>query len=101
MVKRLKLSQILHETLGTNNVYFQPPADKKLSFPCIVYEFNRYNTEFADNDPYHLVRQFRITYIDSNPDNEMVDKIAQLPQCVYERSYIANNRYHYTYRISL
>ena len=51
MEKRLKLSQMLHEVSGLNNVYFNPPSGFKMSFPCIVYSFANYNTRVADNKP--------------------------------------------------
>lgn len=101
MERRLKLSQILHDVLGSDNVYFQPPPNKKMSFPCIVYEFARFNTTFADNMPYKLDRSYQVTYIDSNPDSDIPEKIALLPMCVFERSYISENRYHYSFRITI
>lgn len=101
MEKRLKLSQMLHEVSGLDNVYFNPPSGFKMSFPCIVYSFANYNTRFADNKPYQLQREFRFIYIDSDPDSDMPDKLALMPQVVSERSYISDNRYHYPFRITL
>ena len=101
MDKRLKLSEMLHEVFPSNNIYFQPPPTKQMKFPCIVYEFANYNTTFADNKPYQVNRQFRFTYIDSNPDTDMPDKLIQLPHTVGERAYISDNMYHYPFRITL
>lgn len=101
MEKRLKLSQMLHEVSGLDNVYFNPPAGFKMKFPCIVYGFTQYRTRYADNKPYKLGRQFSFTYIDSDPDSDMPDKLALMPQVVSERSYISDNLYHYPFRITL
>lgn len=101
MEKRLKLSEILHEVFPSKNIYFQPPPNKHMSYPCIVYEFANYNTRFADNKPYQLQRQFRFTYVDTNPDSDIPDKLANLPNTIGERSYIRDNLYHYPFRITL
>ena len=35
---RLELQSVLEQTLGSRNVYFQPPASVKMKYPAIVYE---------------------------------------------------------------
>ena len=100
MEKRLKLDRILRDLLGTGNVYFQPPPEFKMEFPCIVYEFAQFNTRYADNQPYQLMNQYRITYLDDDPDSDMPEKIALLPKCIGERAYESDNLYHYPFRIT-
>lgn len=99
MANRLKLDKMLKDTLGTNNVYFQPPPSLIMKFPCIVYERVRINTEFADNNPYQLTHVYQVTYIDSNPDSDVPQKIAELPMCVFEREFVNSNKYHNVFRI--
>lgn len=99
MASRLKLSDLLHELIGNDNVYFQPPPSLKMKFPCIVYERVRINTSFADNAPYKLDKVYQITYIDSDPDSEIPMKLANLPQCVFERQFISDNLYHNVFRL--
>lgn len=101
MAQRLKLSNMLHGVLGSNNVYFKPPPSLKMSFPCIVYDMVRINTDYADNRPYHLYHAYHVTYVDTNPDSDVPDKLALLPNSVFERSYKADNKYYYTYRITI
>lgn len=100
MGSRVDLSKILHDVLGTDNVYFQPPPSQKMSFPCIVYERVRINTRFADNRPYELYDVYQVTYIDRNPDSDVPHKLAQLPMCAFERHYVSDNKYHDVFRIT-
>ena len=100
MAQRLKVSKMLHEVLGSSNVYYQPPPTLKMKFPCIVYERIRINTEYADNIPYHLNNSYRVTYIDSSPTSEVPDKLAKLPGCAFETTYINDNQYYNVFRIS-
>lgn len=100
MGNRLDLSKVLRDVLGSDNVYFQPPPSKKIKYPCIIYERVRINTRFANNDPYKLDKVYQVTYIDNDPDSNMPDKLAKLHQCVFERSYISDNLYHYAFRLT-
>lgn len=100
MAQRLKLSKILHDVLGSDNVYFQPPPSKKMTFPCIVYERVRINTRFADNNPYQLNNVYQVTYIDTNPDSDVPDKLARLHMSVFERFYVNDNKYYSVFRIT-
>lgn len=99
MGKRLKLSDVLHEILGNGNVYFQPPASFKMKFPCIVYEKNGFDTTYADNKPYHINEIYKVTYIDSNPDSDIPEKLANLSRCKPGRIYVSDNRYHSPFTI--
>lgn len=100
MGSRLKLQEVLEDILGSKNVYFQPPQSIQMSYPCIVYEKVRINTRFADNRPYNLNNVYQLTYIDKNPDSDMPTKIAQLPQCVFERAYDRDNLHYYSFRLT-
>lgn len=101
MANRLNLSKVLHEVLGNDNVYFQPPPSKKMSFPCVVYERVRINTRFADNRPYKLTDSYQVTYIDTDPDSNIPHKLAELPRCIFERFYVNDNKYYNVFRISI
>lgn len=100
MGSRLELQSELENLLGTRNVYFQPPPSIKMNYPCIVYERVRINTDFADNDPYLLNKIYQVTYIDSDPDSEMPDRLANMHCCVFERNYKTNELYHNVFRLT-
>ena len=100
MGSRLDFHNMLKEKLGLENVYFQPPPSIMMKYPCIVYERVRINTRFADNIPYQLNKPYQLTYIDEDADTTLPDKIAELPMCVFERVYVRDNLYHYSFRIN-
>lgn len=91
---RLELQALLEGILGTRNVYFQPPANVQMSYPCIVYERDNARTRFAGNAPYRYTKRYQVTVIDQNPDSPIPDKIAQLPMCTFSRHYATNNLNH-------
>ncbi|MCC8049709.1 MAG: hypothetical protein LIP10_03485 [Clostridiales bacterium] len=96
------LSDIMVDTCGSSasaQVYFQPPETIKMVYPCIVYERDTGDTQFADNAPYiHNVR-YTVTVIDRNPDSEIPAKVAMLSMTIYDRHFTSDNLHHDVYKI--
>lgn len=94
---RSKLSEILHTFC--DNVYFQPPTGRKITYPCIIYDLEKPDVTFADNAPYAIYDQYEIKYITRDPDDDTRNQIIRLPLCSADRPYMADNLYHYPFRI--
>jgi len=96
-----QLRSQLHELLLdiTDNVYFQPPANVQMQYPCIVYHRDFAETEFADNNPYSYTKRYMVMVIDRNPDSAIPDKVANLPMCTFDRFYTADNLNHDVFKI--
>jgi hypothetical protein len=94
MAQRLDLQTLLEALLGSENVYFQPPPDFQLSYPCIIYNRSNIRSKHGDNQPYKLDNQYALTVIYSDPDSDLPAKIAQLPRCVFDRHFTTNNLNH-------
>ena len=84
---RLDLQTLLEDLLSSENVYFQPPANVQMQYPCIVYKRDDISTAFAGNLPYRLTKRYLVTVIDRNPDSVIPDKVASLPMCLFNRSF--------------
>ena len=91
---RTDLQVVLEQLLGSSNVYFQPPSNIQLIYPCIIYERSYWNTTFADNKPYSLNKRYSLTVIDRDPDSTIVDKVINLPMCSFDRHYVSDNLKH-------
>lgn len=94
MGQRLELQNLLETILGSENVYFQPPANIQMQYPAIVYKLDDISTEFANNFPYQRSKRYQVTIIDRNPDTEIPERIAVLPMCLFSRRFVANNLNH-------
>lgn len=94
MAPRLELQALLKDVLEADFVYFQPPTNVKLQYPCIIYERARMDMAYADNSPYRHTKRYKVTVIDRNPDSTLVDKIAALPLCSHDAFYTADNLNH-------
>ena len=92
MASRLTLQEYF-ETL-TNNVYFQPPVNTKMSYPAIRYRRQTIDNIHADDNPYHQERAYEVIVIDKNPDSPIVDEISKMSMCRYVRHYTADGLNH-------
>lgn len=76
---REMLHDILVDILGSNNVYYSPPDNMHMKFPCIIYRPAILGSRFADNTRYINMNQYSITVVDEDPDSKIADKILSLP----------------------
>ena len=67
---RVDLQSTLQEIMGDNKVYFQPPENVSMKYPCIRYSLSTGNTRFADNTSYTFDCRYEIILIDEDPDSE-------------------------------
>lgn len=94
MAPRSSLQELLREILGSDNVYFQPPNNVSLKYPCIIYKRDMTRTIFADDSPYRHMKRYQVIVIDRDPDSPIPDKVAALPMCLFDRFYTADNLNH-------
>jgi len=100
MAPRLELHNLLKEIVGPNGkVYFQPPANVQMEYPCIVYNRDSAFTRFAGNKLYRYHKRYQVTVIDRNPDSEIPDKVIALPLASFERWFAADNLNHDVFTI--
>lgn len=100
MGNRLELHTKLCTLLGNSNVYFQPPENLKLQYPCIVYELDTVNVDYADDNVFISNRRYDVTHIFKNVNDELIDDmIRHFTYCSHERRFIEENLYHDLYSI--
>lgn len=99
MASRLDLQTMLEEVLGNENVYFQPPTSKQMSYPAIRYSLNRIENLHADDRVYSQNVSYMVTLIHPDPDNEIVKKLSLLPHCTFDRFYVSDNLNHYVFTL--
>ena len=94
MASRLELQSKLEKLMGNKNVYYQPPENLKMEYPAIKYSIGKIESRYANNAKYSKFNRYEIIVIDKRPDNEVIQKILDLPYSSFERHYIANNLNH-------
>lgn len=99
MQNRPELQTVLENILGSRNVYFQPSSNIQLRYPAIVYSRRTLKPIFANNKVYITLPEYEVTVIDKNPDSEYVAGVSQLPGCIHERHFKADNLNHDVFRL--
>ena len=94
MASRLELQTKLEALLGSRNVYYQPPTSLKMKYPAIRYNKSNITSRHANNAKYSNFTQYELIVIDNKSDNEVINKILELPLSSYERHYTADNLHH-------
>lgn len=95
-----QIQSLLKELVGDGwAVYFQPPGQEKMTYPCVRYQRDDMNTQFADNVPYRLRTRYSVTLMSRSPNTDVLKKLAQLPMSTYERFFVADNINHDVFNI--
>lgn len=94
MGQRLTLHELLCEVLGSRNVYYQPPEGFRMKYPCIVYKREKIDTRHANNRPYVHHDRYSVTSIDTDPESQTPNKIADFPMCSHDRHFTSDNLHH-------
>lgn len=93
------LQLLLEDILGSEYVYFQPPANVRMKYPAIVYSLDDIDDLKADNDRYIRNKSYQVTVIDKDPDSEIADRVSDLQYCSFERAYAADNLNHFVFKV--
>lgn len=95
MASELKLQDEFCEILGSNNVYFQPPADHLMSYPCIRYSLSGMDVKRANNAIYKTKKRYKVVVIDPDPDSTIWERVLhRFPMCSFDQAYTSDNLNH-------
>ena len=97
LARRSQFHEILEGIIGAplaEHVYFQPGSDDTMQYPCIVYERDNDSVKHADNIPYRMTQRYQVTYIDTDPDSDVVDKLRALPLSAFNRHFTTSGLNH-------
>lgn len=100
MIKRLQLSEKLHDILRANdypeNVYYQPPGTVRMEYPCIRYKRENIPAQYADDIRYISKDKYTLIVIDPDPDSQIPDILLKSFSMISsDREYTAENLNHF------
>ena len=99
MAERSELQDLLKTVSGIDAVYFQPPPNVQMVYPCIVYKRDNVRFRHADGLPYKRDKRYLVTVIVRDPDSALPDLIAALPLCIYDRFYATEDLNHDVFKL--
>ena len=100
MDRRLELHEHLVEAAGEGvKVYFQPPSNLQMTYPCITYERARVDVLHASNENYKVDRRYTVTVVDRNPDSPILDRMLSIPMCSHSTYFSVDGLNHDVYDV--
>ncbi len=97
--KRLELHQMLVELIAPNKVYFQPPSSIRLTYPCIIYELDSIDINYANSIKYKNKKVYSLTVIDQDPDSSIPIQVLGLDYCSFNQYFASDNLNHYVFTL--
>lgn len=94
MADRLDLHRTLVKIFNSNHVYYQPSENLKLEYPAIKYSIGKIESRYANDAKYSKFNRYDVIVIDRKPDNEVIQKILELPYSSFDRHYVSDNLNH-------
>ena len=89
----------VHEILTKlcDNVYYQPPSNIQLTYPCIIYRKTGVVDLKAGNTLFHRYTVYTLTLIDRNPDTTLIEEVEKhFPHTQQTQPYSIDNLHHQT-----
>ncbi len=98
--QRIRFHSKLAEILPGWHLYYQPPENVKLIYPCVIYERSRFHQIRADNKRYRSIPCWSTTLIIKSPQNAPITQLIDgFQMCSFDRSFTSDNLNHYAYTI--
>lgn len=98
--RRIQFQGILEAILGSPWVYFEPPSDIEMNYPCFVYELDTNSqVRHADNVGYTFTPRYQVTYISHDPDSSVIKQLAALPLSSFSRHFATSGLNHDVFSI--
>lgn len=94
MGSRKDLQKVLEDLMGSDHVYFQPPSNLRMQYPCLVYERDAARPQRADNFAYICTSRYKITVVSKKPEHPAIFKLPLLPMCTFRTHYVVDDLNH-------
>lgn len=102
MASRIELDDLLRTYIP--NVYFQPPSNFQMVYPCIVYRKvasqsygNDSSKRYSNNKIYNKIQEYSLMLIERDPDSAIADVLeGDMDYCAINQRYTTNNLHHTT-----
>ena len=104
MASRLNLQnefiEVLETTPEDSRVYFDPPSNLTMKYPCIRYALSGIDDKRANDKLYNYTNKYDGVVIDRNPDSQIHMKILErFPMCSFGRPYKSDNLNHFPFTL--
>lgn len=100
--QRMMLHNKLLTLSNVKKVYYQPPMNVKLQYPCVIYQFDNYETTNAANDDYLRFPSYTVTVIDYDVESSIHEELLDMRgdfTIRFDRFFIADGLCHWAFSV--
>lgn len=88
------------KSCGVSNVYFEPPQDIRMKYPCVVFRRGVISSRSADNRVYKRDDAYDLVHICRDPDSKTVHAILDEFQMIrHVRHFTADGLHHDQFKL--
>ena len=96
--RRVELNSLFKKIVP--NVYFQPPENIKMKYPCIRYEFSNLDILHADNEKWLSTGvNYKVILITASQNPKAFDDIMSFKYCSFDHVIFSNGLYNYHFNL--
>lgn len=94
-----ELCEKLKAIPGVKAVYYMPPENLKMVYPCIRVKLAKDKPIYASNRIHINTNRYTVTLITTDPISSIPDAIRDIGYCSFDTTYTSGNLNHYVYTI--
>lgn len=100
MLRRYELQEILEKNvMKSDRVYYQPPENFELKYPCIIYSIDKSDNLNADDNKYIGRKKYTVILLDKDPDSKYLESLEKIEYSTFINAYITNKINHYVFEL--
>lgn len=96
---RMQLHTILTGLLDEESVIYSPSSNTSLVYPCIIYDFNKENSLYANNLKYGSMLEFSITLMTLDVTDPLFSTLNNL--FTFDTNYMSDNVCHFVFTTTI
>ena len=90
----------LETLIGNRNVYYQPPSNIKMQYPCIRYTWIKIKPDYANNFIYNYLKAYEVTVVDTKKNSDIPEKLLlHFPYISLNKIYSSDGLWHFTFTL--
>lgn len=81
------------------NVYFQPPSNNVIKYPCIIYSLKQMHSLKAADSNHVVMAGYDVVALDKNPDSDIIKKLMNFKYTNFNKQFVSNGVYNTNFTI--
>ena len=97
------LADLVEDTFGKVNIYYNPPENIRMTYPCFVINLDDINDIYASNEIWNSIVRYSVTFITRKVQEDIIPLMLSgfHDYVSFNRSFASDGLSHYVFTISV